>query len=87
MSMQISGDWHTDEVEGAKIQTREVIEFAGLYDYSPVSYPAYKQTNVDARSRKLAFQHRPVPEAPEEVVGASNEIAQERIKRSLYGQD
>jgi len=94
-AFDLDGDgqkWHTDEVEGVKIQTREIIEFAHLYDYSPVSYPAYKQTSVNARSKELALRHRPEPEAsgdggaaaPQDVVQTGNEIAQTRIKRSFY---
>jgi len=80
-------NWITEEVEGVKIETREIIKFAGLFDYSPVSYPAYKQTSVDARSKELATRHKPEPAAagndgavaPDEVVQASNEIALKRI--------
>ena len=81
--------WHTDKVGDKKVLTREIIEFAHLYDYSPVSYPAYKQTSVNARSKKLAFYHRPDPAtvgeggatAPQDVVEAGIEIAQTRVKR------
>ena len=84
--------WHTDEVEGVKIQTREIVKFAHLYDYSPVSYPAYKQTSVDARSKELAFRYKPDPEvsgeggavAPEDVVEAGIKIAQARVKRITF---
>lgn len=44
--------WHTDGIEGVKVSTREIIEFAHLYDYSPVSYPVYKQTTVNARGAR-----------------------------------
>ena len=84
--------WRTDTVGGKKVLTREIIAFSGLFDYSPVSYPAYKKTSVDARSRKLALQHKPEPAAageggaaaPVEVVEGQNRIAQERIEKSYY---
>ena len=51
--------WRVDEVEGVKIETREIIEFEEIFDYSPVTYPAYEQTEVVARSKELALRHRP----------------------------
>jgi len=59
-------DWKWDEIEGVKIETREILSFATLYDYSPVSYPAYKETVVMARCRDLALRHHPEPGAPGE---------------------
>jgi len=84
--------WHDDLIEGVKIPTREIIEFAHLYDYSPVSYPAYKQTTVNARGLELALRHKPEPEtsgegsaaALEDAAKTSAGIAQMRIKRSFY---
>jgi len=78
--------WHTDEVEGVKIETREIIEFAHLYDYSPVSYPAYKQTSLDARGRVIALSHRPDLEAsseggaaaPQEVIAEWRALIEQR---------
>jgi len=76
-------DWHTDEVEGVKIHTREIIEFANLYDYSPVSYPAYKQTSIDARELKLALRHRPEPEASGDEAGAAAQEVRKEARANI----
>ena len=55
--------WHTDSTEEGRIETREILSFDILYDYSPVSYPAYKETVVMARCRDLALRHHPEPGA------------------------
>ena len=57
-------NWFWEEIEGVRIETREILSFATLYDYSPVSYPAYKETVVMARCRDLALRHHPEPGAP-----------------------
>ncbi|HUV64419.1 MAG TPA: HK97 family phage prohead protease [Sedimentisphaerales bacterium] len=59
-------NWFWEEIEGVRIETREILSFATLYDYSPVSYPAYKETVVMARCKDLALRHRPEPGAPGE---------------------
>jgi len=59
-------NWFWEEIEGVKSETREILSFATLYDYSPVSYPAYKETVVMARCKDLALRHRPDPGAPGE---------------------
>ena len=69
--------WRIDEVEGVRIETREIVQFAQIYDYSPVSYPAYKQTIVDARSRELALRNKPEPGAPGEAGAAALEVRKE----------
>jgi HK97 family phage prohead protease len=69
--------WSTDEVEGVKIETREILQFANIYDYSPVSYPAYKQTIVSARCKELALRDRPEPEASGEAGAAAPEVQKE----------
>jgi len=66
--------WRVDEVEGVKIETRQIIKFAELYDYSPVSYPAYKQTVVTARSKRKALRGLPQPEASGEDSAAALEV-------------
>ena len=52
-----------EEIEGMRIETREILSFGTLYDYSPVSYPAYEETVVMARCKDLALRHRPEPGA------------------------
>jgi len=75
--------WVTDEVEGMKIETREIIEFAHLYDYSPVSYPAYKQTNILARSIEMVRCHHELEqsEASDEEDPARILVHQARERR------
>lgn len=78
--------WVTDEIAGVEVDTREITEFGQIYDYSPVSYPAYKQTIVDARSRRIAILSKPEPGAPGEGRATAlwreqNEIGLRQIKR------
>jgi len=85
--------WSWDEIEGVRIETREIRSFAEIYDYSPVSYPAYKQTVVQARCRDVALKHKPEPGAPEEASEASLEaqeamydMALRRLKTTKRGE-
>ena len=77
--------WHTDEVEGARVETREILEFGQLYDYSPVSYPAYKETEVTARCKDLALRRRPEPGAPGD--GGRSLLEVVRLTRDALVQD
>ena len=87
--------WRSDEIEGVKIQTREIIQFAHIYDYSPVSYPAYKQTKVTARTKDLALRHKPEPETPGEGdetpsvnnVGELKDVIEQRQKTNTQIQE
>ena len=63
--------------ERDEIQTREILQFANLYDYSPVTFPAYKQTTVNARGKELAIRNRPEPEASGEDGAAAQEVRRE----------
>jgi len=69
--------WSTDEIEGAKVETREILEFLTLYDYSPVSYPAYEDTSVQARGKDLALRNKPEPEASGEASAAVLKVRQD----------
>jgi len=74
-----AGDnWYWGEFEGVKIEVREIIKLEEIFDYSPVSYPAYKQTVVNARSKELALRNRPDPE----VSGEAGAVAPEILKES-----
>ena len=42
---------------------RTVEEFSEIFDYSPVTYPAYTDTELVARSTALAVRSKPQPEA------------------------
>jgi uncharacterized protein len=61
--------------------TRTVESFGELFDYSPVTYPAYKQTEIVARSADEATRNRPDPSTEEE--GTSTEAEEER-KPEVY---
>jgi len=69
--------WSTDEIDGAKIETREILEFSHIYDYSPVSYPAYEDTSVQARGKDLALRNKPEPEASGEASAAVLKVRQD----------
>jgi HK97 family phage prohead protease len=45
---------------------RTVEEFRELFDYSPVTYPAYKQTELQARSAEDVFESRKAPSGDEQ---------------------
>jgi len=60
-----------------EIEIREILEFAELYDYSPVSYPAYEDTVVQARSKELALRNKPKPEASGEAGAAVLKVRQD----------
>lgn len=68
--------WYFEEVEGVKIETREILQFDRLWDYSPVSYPAYTETVVMARCKDLALRRRPEPEASGDDSRSLLEVAQ-----------
>lgn len=53
------------EKEG-ETDLRTVVQIKELYDLSPVTYPAYQQTELVARSaEKIAENHKPTPVEPE----------------------
>jgi len=70
-------NWTNIEVEEVILDVREILEFREIYDYSPVSYPAYEDTSVIARSKELAFRNKPEPGAPGEAGEASLEVLKE----------
>ena len=65
-----------DDEDEERVETREVLSFDQLYDYSPVSYPAYEETEVTARCKDLALRHRPEPGAPGDGSRALLEVAE-----------
>lgn len=77
--------WFVEEIEGIKIETREILSFGQLYDYSPVSYPAYKETVVMARCKSLALRYRPDPGSPGDGNRSLLEVMQ--LTRDSLGQD
>jgi HK97 family phage prohead protease len=52
--------WDVEKDEdGIEIDVRTITEFGEIYDYSPVAYPAYEGTEVQARSKELAYAGKP----------------------------
>lgn len=52
-------NWIQEEFAGVHIPVREITEFSEIYDYSPVTYPAYKDTELQARDAELATRNMP----------------------------
>lgn len=75
-------NWRHEEADGVKIQVREIEEFASIYDYSPVTYPAYEDTELQARSRADAERTRPKSE-PSEERETSPEVLSAQRKRAI----
>lgn len=44
-------EWDESEVKRGKLPLRTIIRIGELYDVSPVTFPAYPQTSVSARSK------------------------------------
>ena len=73
-AFDIAGEgWIVEEFDGVKLDIREITRIDVIYDYSPVTYPAYEDTQVEARSKQLALRNKPKPGAP----GAGSAAAQE----------
>lgn len=67
----------TKDGDGPTILTRTITKIARLYDVSPVTYPAYEDTEVDCRSfEKLIKEFRkeetPAPPSKEELTEVSD---------------
>jgi HK97 family phage prohead protease len=70
-------NWYWEEIDGVEIEVREIIQFQEIFDYSPVSYPAYKETVVNARNKELALRNKPDPGMPGEAGGTPPEVQKE----------
>jgi HK97 family phage prohead protease len=84
-----NGDnWYWEDFDGVEIEVREIKRFQEIFDYSPVSYPAYKDTKVIAKSKTLALRNRPEPGAPGEDNTAVLEVlkdASDNINQMIKG--
>ncbi len=74
--------WTIEGDDDDRVETREILSFEELFDYSPVSYPAYEETEVTARGKDLAFRLRPDPEVSGDGGRALLEVV-ERTRESL----
>lgn len=64
-------NWIQEEVAGVHIPVREITEFSEIYDYSPVTFPAYNDTEIQARSKEIAIRNK--PSVPTGTEGTSTE--------------
>jgi len=55
-------EWKKEEGSD-DFNVREITKFEELFDYSPVTYPAYQDTDLTAR-KNIAFRNKPEPGAP-----------------------
>lgn len=85
-----NGDhWFIEKIDGVEFEVREILQLEVIYDYSPVTYPAYEDTEVIARNKTLAMRNKPSPGAPEQGSAAALEVLGdardniERIRRSI----
>lgn len=69
--------WFWKEFEDIRIEVREIVELREIYDYSPVAYPAYKDTKLIARSKFLALRNHPDPETSGKADAAALEVLKE----------
>jgi hypothetical protein len=59
--------WSHKKFKGEELSVREIVEFEEIFDYSPVPYPAYKDTIVEAKEKDIALRNMPRSEASEEA--------------------
>ena len=66
-------EWSTNS-EG--IPVRRINRFSGLFDVSPVTFPAYESTNVSTRSKDIADELKRKENAPEPSTPAGDVIGE-----------
>ena len=84
--------WNFEETRSGKLPLREVSD-ADLFDVSPVVWPAYKGTVVNARSAEEVLEaHKPVvvpvePVVPEQVISEPEDVETPLLEAelALYG--
>ena len=67
-------NWFFEKIDGIEFEVREILKLEVIYDYSPVTYPAYEETEVIARNKALAMRNKPSPGAPEQGDAAALEV-------------
>jgi hypothetical protein len=78
--------WDVEKDEnGIEIDVRLITEFGQIYDYSPVAYPAYEGTEVQARSKELAYAGKPAitREKPASELSAKSQADEAEKKRCI----
>lgn len=70
----------TKDGEGPTVLTRTITKISRLYDVSPVTYPAYEDTEVDCRSLEAFMKEfRKEPEPPEPTEEKSVSLWERRL--------
>jgi len=84
--------WEIKDVEGKRVYKRSISEFDSVPEFSAVTFPAYPQATLQARSLELALRNRPKPEASGEentavleVMRDSRENLAQIIDGGIYG--
>jgi HK97 family phage prohead protease len=60
--------WTEEDTDGVTNVARTIEKISSLYDVGPVTYPAYEQTNVDARLLELRSAQGPFADMPADLV-------------------
>jgi len=76
--------WEREKKDGKVIDTRTISKFSRIVDYSPVTYPAYKDTDVAARSKELALRSRPSMDEPAAPDGDERSMEIESTKAVIH---
>lgn len=74
----IEGEWQIREENGERIWTREITKLK-IYEVSPVTFPAYESTEIEARCKEMAFRDKPEPEASGDNDAAVSEVTEDEI--------
>jgi HK97 family phage prohead protease len=72
--------WDIEKVDGIDIDVREITEFGEIFDYSPVAYPAYEGTEIQARSKEIAYSGKTKQEP---AVSQADEAESDRARIDL----
>jgi phage head maturation protease len=72
--------WDIEKVDGIDIDVREITEFGEIFDYSPVAYPAYEGTEIQARSKEIAYSGKT---RQEPAVSQADEAESDRARIDL----
>lgn len=75
--------WEREKKDGKIVDRRTISSFSRIVDYSPVTYPAYKDTEVQARSKDLALKTRPEMSGEGPDGGEERETGAEAVRRSI----
>lgn len=69
----IEGEWNVREEDEKTIWTRRIIKLK-IYEVSPVTFPQYEETAIEARCKEMAFRDKPDPAAAGDDGTAVSEV-------------